>query len=438
MKVSKLHFFKLNLLILLVTMGLACHTLKRGEKKDRLTKREKRALRHKREINADSLSLNPQCKAPDDVKKIAIPGAYNLKAYLHLLNGKKVGMVVNQTSMIGNTHLVDTLLKLGIKIETIFAPEHGFRGDHSDGAHVQNDTDQRTGIAITSLYGKNKKPSDTIMSTLDIIVFDIQDVGVRFYTFISTMHYVMEACAENNVSFMVLDRPNPNGFYMAGPVLDTCFRSFVGMHPIPMIHGMTVGELAHMINGLGWLKDSVKCSLKVIRCKNYTRKTLYQLPVPPSPNLPTMMAVYLYPSLGLFEGTNVSVGRGTNSPFEILGRPQEDSLNFLFTPRVIPGVADDPKYKDSLCRGVQVTSLVNMVLRIDKQQIDLSWLRYFYYTNKSEIHGEYFNKMFNKLAGTDLLRMQIETNVPDAEIYKSWEAGLQAFAEKRKPYLLYP
>jgi uncharacterized protein YbbC (DUF1343 family) len=436
MRASKLHIFKLILPIVLVMLVIACHTLKPGERKDPRTKKERRASRHKKAIQADTLSLNPQCSAPEDLTKIAVPGAYNLKAYLHLLKGKKVGLVVNQTSMIGNTHLVDTLLKLGIKIETIFAPEHGFRGDHSAGEHIQNDTDSRTGIAITSLYGTNKKPSDTIINTLDIVVFDIQDVGVRFYTYISTMHYVMEACAENDVPFLVLDRPNPNGHYTAGPVLDTCFRSFVGMHPIPLVHGMTVGELAHMINGEGWLKDSIKCSIKVIRCKNYTHHSFYKLPVRPSPNLPTMASVYLYPSLGLFEGTNVSVGRGTDLPFEILGRPGEETLNYIFMPREIPGVADDPKFKDSVCRGVQFTSLADSMLT--HPMIDLYWLRYFQFTNKSEIHGAYFNKMFNKLAGTDLLQMQLQIHVPDVEIYQSWEAGLQAFAEKRKPYLLYP
>jgi uncharacterized protein YbbC (DUF1343 family) len=364
-----------------------------------------------------------------------LPAAYLLPEYYHFLKGKRVGLVVNQTSTINATHLVDSLLQIGINIVTIFAPEHGFRGDHSAGAHIKNDIDGKTGITITSLYGNNKKPNAETMKNIDIVVFDIQDVGVRFYTYISTMHYVMEACAENNIPFMVLDRPNPNGHYVDGPILDPAFKSFVGMHPVTLVHGMTVGEFAGMINKEGWLKDSKQCELIVIKCRNYTHKSRYILPIRPSPNLPTMQSIYLYPSLGLFEGTNVSVGRGTPNPFEILGRPDCKMLDYAFKPVNIPGVADQPKYENLTCYGVNLKTYADSIL--DKPCINLYWLKYFYQTNTSA-QGNYFNAMFNKLAGNSQLQQQIIEGVNDEEIRKSWQQGIDKFTIVRKKYLLYP
>jgi uncharacterized protein YbbC (DUF1343 family) len=282
--------------------------------------------------------------------KPLVLGAERIDVYLKELKGKRVGLVVNQTSTIMHTHLVDTLKSLGINIKKVFAPEHGFRGDHSAGAVIKNGIDDKTGLPVVSLYGSTKKPSVEMLADIDIMVFDIQDVGVRFYTYISTMHYVMEACAEQGKKVVVLDRPNPNGFYIDGPVLQEAYKSFIGMHPIPLVHGLTVAELAKMINGEKWLKNGVQCSLVVVPCLNYNHQTLYQLPIKPSPNLPNMNSVYLYPYLGLFEGTNVSIGRGTELPFQVVGRPGFKG-SYSFTPKNIPGIADDPKFEGKLCGG---------------------------------------------------------------------------------------
>ncbi len=362
------------------------------------------------------------------------PGAFRVKEYLPLLKNKRVGMVVNQTSTIHQTHLVDSLLQLGVNIEMIFAPEHGFRGDHSAGEHVKTTIDAKTGIDIQSLYGNKKKPSAEIMSKVDIVVFDIQDVGVRFYTYISTMHNVMESCAENNIPFIVLDRPNPNGFYVDGPSLKTAYKSFVGMHPVPLVHGMTTGEFAGMINGEGWLSGNIKCNLTVIPCMGYDHEYLYSLPIRPSPNLPNMSSVYLYPSLGLFEGTRVSLGRGTPYPFQILGTPDNKELSDSFTPVSIPGVADNPPFENQKCFGISLKSVADSISR--QPFIDLYWLKYFYQTSTDT--AEFFNAMFNKLAGNSELKEQIKAQKSDEEIRESWQVDLQAFRTVRKKYLLYP
>ncbi len=260
-------------------------------------------------------------------------GANQTEKYLSLLEGKKIAVVANQTSTIGTVHLVDSLLKLGITIEKVFAPEHGFRGTADAGEKVADGKDKKTGIPILSLYGrKNRKPSPEKLVGIDLVIFDIQDVGARFYTYISTMHYVMEACAENDIPLLILDRPNPNGFYVDGPILNSAQKSFVGMHPVPIVHGMTIGEYAKMINGENWLKNSVQCDLTIIECKNYSHKDKYQLPIAPSPNLPNMESIYLYPSLCLFEGTNVSVGRGTETPFQLFGSPYISKTNLISLP----------------------------------------------------------------------------------------------------------
>jgi uncharacterized protein YbbC (DUF1343 family) len=345
--------------------------------------------------------------------------------------------MVNQTSTIGQTHLVDTLVSVGVDIAKIFAPEHGFRGDHSAGAHVKNSKDSKTGLPIVSLYGNQKKPSAEMLKGVDMVIFDIQDVGVRFYTYISSMHYLMEACAENNIDFMVLDRPNPNGHYIDGPTLKAEYKSFIGMHEVPLVHGMTTGEFAQMINGQGWLNGGLKAKLKVITCLNYNHKTLYELPIRPSPNLPNMASVYLYPSLGLFEGTNVSVGRGTDFPFQVLGRPGQKDTQFEFTPRSIPGVADDPKYVNQQCRGIMLKEFGTTYL-LTSRQIYLEWLFLFYNSNDNPENGTFFKSFFTKLAGNTDLQKQIESGTSIQDIRATWQPDIVKFTEMRKPYLLYP
>ena len=364
-----------------------------------------------------------------------VTGAEQMKQYLPLLKGKKVGMVVNQTSVIANVHLVDTLKAHQVKIVRVFAPEHGFRGDHSAGAHVASGTDAKTGLPVVSLYGSNKKPKPEQIKDLDWVIFDIQDVGARFYTYISTLHYVMEACAELKKPLLILDRPNPNGYYVDGPVLDMKFKSFVGMHPVAMVHGMTIGEYAQMINGERWLKDSLRCDIKIVSCKNYAHNLLYKLPVRPSPNLPDMESVYLYPSLCLFEGTNISVGRGTDKPFQCIGKPGFDGGNYTFTPKPIPGVADDPPYKNQECKGFLLEDFPEKYL-INSRQLYLMWLTGCYEKEKDKT--KFFNDFFDKLAGTDALRKQIISGKSEAEIRKSWEPGLTQFKKTRSKYLLYP
>ncbi|GAA4428719.1 DUF1343 domain-containing protein [Pontibacter saemangeumensis] len=356
-------------------------------------------------------------------------GAAQLELYLPQLKGKRVGLVVNQTSMIGQTHLVDTLVSRGVDVVTIFAPEHGFRGEADAGAHVKDAKDIRTGLPIISLYGQNKKPSAEQVKGLDILVFDIQDVGTRFYTYISTMHYVMEAAAENNKPVLVLDRPNPNGHYVDGPVLDMKHQSFVGMHPIPIVHGLTVGELAEMINGEKWLKGQRQADLTVVPVANYTHNTAYILPVKPSPNLPNQQAIVLYPSLCLFEGTNVSVGRGTPTPFQVIGSPYYLKKDFSFTPVSTAG-ATEPPYKGQTCYGMNLTAPSKA------QPFTLAYLLEMY-QNSSE-KDKFFNNFFEKLAGTSRLREQIKAGKSEAEIRASWEPALTAYKTLRKQYLLYP
>ncbi|GAB3819466.1 DUF1343 domain-containing protein [Pontibacter rugosus] len=337
--------------------------------------------------------------------------------------------MVNQTSTIGNAHLVDTLISRGVKVGAIFAPEHGFRGEADAGAHVKDAKDIKTGLPIISLYGNNKKPLPEQVKDLDVLVFDIQDVGTRFYTYISTMHYVMEAAAENGKEVLILDRPNPNGHYVAGPVLEMDQQSFVGMHPIPIVHGLTVGELANMINGERWLKGKVQAKLKVIQMTGYTHNTAYDLPIKPSPNLPNAQAIALYPSLCLFEGTNVSVGRGTDAPFQVIGSPYYTSKDFSFTPQSTPG-ATSPPYKGQKCYGLDLRA------PSDAQPFTLVYLLEMY--KNSTQKEKFFNSFFERLAGTSKLRDQIKAGKTEAEITASWEPELSIYKEKRKQYLLYP
>ena len=378
--------------------------------------------------------VQPNVEKSGSEKILILPGAYLTGEYLNLLKDKKVGIVANQTSVINQTHLVDSLLSLGANVVKIFGPEHGFRGDQPDGKEVSNTTDPRTGIEIVSLYGDHKKPNQTDLTNIDLMIFDIQDVGARFYTYISTLTYVMEACAEKSIPLIVLDRPNPNGYYVDGPVLDTAYASFVGLHPVPMVYGMTIGEYAAMVNGEKWLAGGKSCDLKVIKCANYTHSSRYQLAVSPSPNLHDMQAVYLYPSLCLFEGTVVSVGRGTDSPFKVFGHPDFVIGSYSFTPKPIKGVSENPPLKNQLCYGQNLTEAAEIIEK--KGHIELFWLMEAYKILNTKT--EFFTAYFDKLAGTQELRQQIIARTDEVTIRKSWKPKLDIFKEIRKKYLLYP
>jgi uncharacterized protein YbbC (DUF1343 family) len=365
----------------------------------------------------------------------AVPAAHLTNEYLPYLENKRIGMVVNQTSIIHQTHLIDSLVKLNIHIVKIFAPEHGFRGTADAGEKINDSLDTRTGIPIVSLYGKNKKPAKESLQDLDLIIFDIQDVGARFYTYISTLHYVMEACAENNKELMILDRPNPNGFYVDGPVLKKEFSSFVGMHPVPIVHGMTIAEYALMINGECWLKDSVQCKLQIVKCKFYDHQRLYTLPVKPSPNLPDINSIYLYPSICLFEGTAISVGRGTMYPFRQIGAPKlEGKYSYNFTPESIQGMSKNPPYENQTCYGIDLRDYDVAQFTVQKK-INLSWLIELYqqYPEKSQ----FFIPFFDKLAGNAELKEQIKAGKTEKQIRSTWRKDLSKFRKIRTKYLLY-
>lgn len=362
-----------------------------------------------------------------------IVGAEQTKQYFPLLQSKKVALTANQTSLVNQQHLADLMLAEGIQLQFVFSPEHGFRGNADAGEQIKDGLDTKTGLPIISLYGRHKKPTAEDLEGIEIVVFDIQDVGVRFYTYISSLHYIMEACAENHIPLLVLDRPNPNGFYVDGPTLAAEASSFVGMHQIPLVHGMTIGEYALMINEEQWLKDSVHCDLMVVPCKNYTHSTLYNLPVKPSPNLPNIRSIYLYPSLGLFEGTIMSIGRGTPFPFQVYGHPDYKTNGFKFTPASMYG-AKHPKLKDKLCHGKDLREIP--LDQVRKSQFTLKYL--------IEAHkimhkkGEFFNNFFYRLAGSHKLQQQIEKGMNEKEIRASWQTDIDKFKTIRKQYLLYP
>ncbi|GGZ47711.1 exo-beta-N-acetylmuramidase NamZ family protein [Mesonia mobilis] len=362
-------------------------------------------------------------------------GANQTEKYLPLLADKKIGIVGNQTSVIfkksdGYTHLVDSLLSRNMKIEKVFSPEHGFRGKADAGEKVKDGIDTKTGLPLVSLYGSNKKPTDEQLKDIEMMIFDIQDVGVRFYTYISTLHYVMEACAENNIPLLILDRPNPNGSYVDGPILERSQQSFVGMHPMPIVHGMTIGEYAQMINGENWLANKVKCELMVIKMKNYDHEKNYSLPIKPSPNLPNDQAINLYPSLCFFEGTNVNAGRGTTHQFQVFGSPDLNAevFNYSYTPIPNDG-AKHPKNEGQLCYGMNLTSEEKL------SEINLGWLIKAYQNTKNK--DEFFNNFFPKLAGTQKLQQQIESGMSEQAIKATWQVGLTDFQNTRKKYLLY-
>ena len=406
------------------------------------------------EVTASKIEILKSEVEPNvDSKTLILTGADNFEAYLPLLKNKKIGVVTNQTGIINrliikpalhtadprnskdiearvfNESIVDFLIDKKINVQKIYAPEHGFRGTADAGEHVIDGKDSKTGLPIISLYGDNKKPKAEQLAGIDIIIFDLQDVGARFYTYISTLHYIMEACAENNIQLIVFDRPNPNGSIVDGPVLEKEHTSFVGMHPIPLLHGMTIAEYAQMINGEKWLKNGIQCNLKVIPCLSYSREMHYSLPVKPSPNLPNDQSINLYASLCLFEGTNVSVGRGTEKQFQIYGSPFLQKNNFTFTPNPNLG-AKDPVYNGKICFGEDLTSYPKV------SKLELKWLIKAYNETTSD-KSKFFSPFFTKLAGTKMLQLQIEKGISEIEIRKSWEKGLKDFKVRREKYLIY-
>jgi len=360
-------------------------------------------------------------------------GAARTDAYLPLLKNKRVAVLVNQTSEVNGKLLPDLLLENNVKLVTIFSPEHGFRGNADAGAHVKNDKDPQTGLPVISLYGNNKKPTAEQLSNIDVVIFDLQDVGARFYTYISSLEYLMEACTEHKKQLIVLDRPNPLGNIVDGPVLKKENRSFVGMQAIPVVHGMTVGEYAQMLKGEKWIKAAT-LDLKVITCDNYNHQTLYRLPVAPSPNLKNMAAIYLYPSLCFFEGTAVSLGRGTDKPFQQYGHPQLKGFSYSFTPASVTG-ATSPPLKDKKCFGELVASDANTAYRLTENKLQLKWLIKAY--NAFPDKNNFFNNYFIKLAGTNTLQEQIKKGMSEEQIRASWQPGLDQFKNIRAKYLLY-
>lgn len=386
---------------------------------------------------------NVDIDAINKVKKAKLlTGAEQTALYLPMLKGKRIGMVLNQTSIIGNKHSVDSLRMLGINIVKVFGPEHGFRGQASAGAKIENGIDPKTGIPVVSLYGSHYKPTAADLKGIDLMIFDIQDVGARFYTYISTLHYLMEACAENDLELLILDRPNPNAFSIDGPILEEKFKSFIGMHPVPITHGMTIGEYAKMINGEGWLKNGVQCKLNIIKVANYTHSTEYTLPVKPSPNLNTQQSILLYPSLCLFEGTIISQGRGTYFPFQVLGSPKlKGKYKFSFTPISIPGMSETPLHQNEMCYGLDLRKY-NTANFLRSGKINLQWLVEIYkaYPEKDKFFDYKQNKQinnFDRLAGTERLKEQIIAGKTEEEIRSSWEPSLSRYKLMRKKYLLY-
>lgn len=415
-----LTFFKNTVLLVVLTI-FSCGSSSE-KKEERGKKKENQETRIKTQ-EGTSATLSDQ---------EIIVGAEQFQLYSALLNGKNVGVVANQTSFLENEkqHLVDFLISKNILVKTVFAPEHGFRGTADAGEHIKDGVDSKTGVPLISLYGNNKKPSQEQLKGIDVVVFDIQDVGARFYTYISTLHYVMEACAEAGIPVIVLDRPNPNGHYIDGPIMEPENESFVGMHPIPVVHGMTIGEYAQMINGEGWLKNKAKCKITVVGMKNYNHHKEYSLPVKPSPNLPNDQAINLYPSLCFFEGTFINAGRGTDMQFQIFGAPSlpASKYTFEYTPQSNEG-AKDPKFKGQLCHGKDLRNEPRL------GKINLEWLIDAYNANGKK--KDFFNSFFVKLAGTSKLQQQIEEGLSAEEIRDSWKDGLVSFQKVREKYLLY-
>lgn len=378
------------------------------------------------------LSIGIVCTALSQEVRV---GAERMERLLPLLQDKRVGLMANQASLVGKaqTHLLDTLLALGVDVRTIFVPEHGFRGTVDAGKYVRNGRDTKTNTPIVSLYGKTKRPTAEMLREIDVLVFDLQDVGTRFYTYISSMHYLMEAAAEQDKTLVVCDRPNPND-YIDGPILEADCRSFVGMHPIPIVHALTVGELARMINGEGWLRGGKACRLEVVPIEGWQHGQPYALPVRPSPNLPDARSIELYPSLCLFEATILSVGRGTDKPFRIVGYPNQAYGKYTFTPRITPGADSNPKYKGQRCYGIDFTDM-----DMPTQRLSLSWLIHFYDLARKE--GQDLidrRRMFELLVGNKHLAQQLRQGMSEAAIRQTWQTKLERYKATRRKYLLYP
>ena len=388
-------------------------------------------------------SCSPKIKATNTANSAIKTGAEQTELYLSLLKGKRVAVLANQTSIIGKSHLVDSLQKLGVNIVKVFGPEHGFRGNASAGAKIADEKDERTGIPIISLYGKKNKPSETDLADVDILIYDLQDVGVRFYTNINALARLMEACEANKKTLLILDRPNPNGYLIDGPILDMKYKSGIGMFPIPMSHGLTVGEFAQMVNGEGWLTNKVKADIKIIKVANYNHDMRYVLPVAPSPNLNTEQAILLYPSVCMFEGVYVNHGRGTYNPFTVLGSPAYRGIySFSFTPRSIKGMAETPIFMDEVCYGIDLRNYDTALLRKSKK-INFSWIKELYkaHPQKEKFFESKFSNQMNNIEiqiGRGDFRQKIIDDVSIETIRAGWEPGLKAYKEMRKKYVLYP
>ncbi len=375
---------------------------------------------------SDNFSQEVVRKSDNEIK----PGVFQYEEYLPLLENKKVALVANQTSVIDSVHLLDFLLSKDVNVVKVFALEHGFRGNIDRGQHFSTEIDKKTGTPIVAMYGKNRKPKAEQLSDIDVILFDIQDVGVRFYTYISSMHLLMEACAENNKKLIILDRPNPLGFYVDGPVLKPDFKSFVGMHPVPIVHGLTIGELALMINGEKWLKNGIQCDLKIIKAKNYKHSYKWHLKIKPSPNLPNDKAILLYPSLCFFEATEISIGRGTLFPFQVIGYPDSSFGKFCFIPEDIPGMQINPVQEGKKCYGTDLRNTEDTLFTV-------KYLIEFY--NKFPDKSKFITRKrwFNLLAGNSELYNQIMSGLSEKEIRKTWQKDLTKYKKIRKKYLLY-
>lgn len=385
-------------------------------------------------------AIEPERNRPGKKMKT---GADQTEKYLPLLNGKRIGVLGNPTTIIGKTHLVDSLQKVGVNIVKVFGPEHGFRGKASAGVRVADEKDSATGIEIVSLYGPKRKPTKEDLANVDLMIYDVQDVGCRFYTYINVLADVMEACAENNKDLLILDRPNPNGYFVDGPVLDMKLKSGIGKFPIPITHGMTVGEFAKMINGEHWLPNGLQCRINIIPVANYTHDTYYELPMKPSPNLNTQQSIILYPSMCLYEGTILNYGRGTYFPFTVLGAPLlKDKYAFSFTPVSIKGMSETPLYMDQLCYGIDLRKY-DMKKLMQEKRINISWMQELYdaYPEKEKFFDYKQSKEIGNIdfrTGDSRFKEQIKNHVPEAEIRKSWEPGLSKYKLMRKKYLIYP
>jgi len=441
--------FKNTVLLFLLIM-ISCGSKSKTEYERQKTEDGRQKMRvENSKFGANDLKLKANKLNTENCQlNTILVGANQTEKYLQLLNGKRIGIVVNQTSVIFNdgrqktedgrrktddrsfTHLVDSLISLKVDVKKVFAPEHGFRGTADAGEKVKDGIDTKTGLPIISLYGKNRKPTTEHLKNIDIMIFDIQDVGARFYTYISSLHYVMEACAEANIPLIILDRPNPNAHYVDGPILEPEHQSFVGMHPVPVVHGMTIGEYAKMINGESWLENGIKCEITVIPVENYVHNTFYSLLIKPSPNLPSDRAINLYPSLCFFEGTNVSIGRGTDKQFQVYGSPfiADVDINYCFTPQPNKG-AKYPKHQGIECCGFDLSDGERLY------EINLSYLLKMYSFALDK--DKFFNNFFTKLAGTKKLQQQIEQGLTEAEIKATWQKGLKRFIKIREKYLIY-